>query len=124
MDGRLTMIFSEIFGPIMPIVPVEDVNEAIRIIKSYPKPLVIHVFTESEATKDKCAYNSFGYPVLRPDADLNLLTTFQSSERLRAAPSSSTTASCSSECTRCPSVASATLGVSARSTSAKFTADL
>ncbi|KAL1725747.1 Aldehyde/histidinol dehydrogenase [Schizophyllum commune] len=44
---------SEIFGPIMPIVPVEDVNEAIRIIKSYSKPLVIHVFTESEATKDK-----------------------------------------------------------------------
>ncbi|KAL1743347.1 Aldehyde/histidinol dehydrogenase [Schizophyllum fasciatum] len=44
---------TEIFGPIMPILPVDDVDEAIKIIKSYANPLVIHVFTESEATKDK-----------------------------------------------------------------------
>ena len=42
MDGRLTMIFSEIFGPIMPIVPVEDVNEAIAIINEGYAELLLH----------------------------------------------------------------------------------
>ncbi|KAJ7761766.1 Aldehyde/histidinol dehydrogenase [Mycena metata] len=46
MDG-------EIFGPILPIVPVEDIQEAIKIIRERPVPLVIYVFTDSENTKDK-----------------------------------------------------------------------
>ncbi|KAJ7909225.1 Aldehyde/histidinol dehydrogenase [Mycena leptocephala] len=43
----------EIFGPIIPIVPVDDVNEAIEIIRGRPSPLVIYVFTDSEETKNK-----------------------------------------------------------------------
>ena len=46
--------FSEIFGPVLPIVPVDDVNDAIRIIRNHPAPLVIYVFTENEATKNLC----------------------------------------------------------------------
>ncbi|KAJ7733163.1 Aldehyde/histidinol dehydrogenase [Mycena metata] len=44
---------SEIFGPIIPIVPVEDVQEAMKIIRERPVPLVIYVFTNSDHTKDK-----------------------------------------------------------------------
>ncbi|KZP20523.1 aldehyde dehydrogenase [Athelia psychrophila] len=42
----------EIFGPIMSIVPVDDVNEAIHVIRSLPSPLVIYLFSESAETKN------------------------------------------------------------------------
>ncbi|KAJ7032244.1 Aldehyde/histidinol dehydrogenase [Mycena alexandri] len=44
---------SENFGPIIPLVPVDDVHEAIKIIRGHRVPLVIYVFTDSEETKDK-----------------------------------------------------------------------
>ncbi|KAJ7621736.1 Aldehyde/histidinol dehydrogenase [Mycena polygramma] len=43
----------EIFGPIVPIVPVDDMQGAIQIIRARPVPLVIYVFTDSEATKNE-----------------------------------------------------------------------
>ena len=39
----------EIFGPILPIVLVESVNEAIDFIKSKPKPLSLYIFSEKKA---------------------------------------------------------------------------
>jgi len=42
---------TEIFGPILPIIEVEDGNEAIRIIKTYGKPLALYVFTNQENLK-------------------------------------------------------------------------
>jgi aldehyde dehydrogenase (NAD+) len=42
----------EIFGPILPIVPVDDVNAALSVIRSLPTPLVVYIFTENETTKD------------------------------------------------------------------------
>lgn len=39
----------EIFGPILPIVTVESVNEAIDFIKSKPKPLSLYIFSEKKA---------------------------------------------------------------------------
>ncbi|KAF7326639.1 Aldehyde dehydrogenase [Mycena venus] len=43
----------ELFGPIIPIVPIDDVDEAIQIIRGRPVPLVIYVFTDNEETKNK-----------------------------------------------------------------------
>ncbi|KAJ7469963.1 Aldehyde/histidinol dehydrogenase [Mycena galericulata] len=43
----------ELFGPIIPIMPVEGVHEAIEIIRGRPVPLVIYVFTDSADTKNK-----------------------------------------------------------------------
>ncbi|KAG2104376.1 Aldehyde/histidinol dehydrogenase [Suillus discolor] len=43
----------EIFGPILPIIPVENVDAAISHIQSGSTPLVIYVFTENEETKNK-----------------------------------------------------------------------
>lgn len=43
----------EIFGPILPIVPVEDLDEAIRIVNSKNTPLSLYIFTESKATREK-----------------------------------------------------------------------
>ena len=35
----------EIFGPVLPIIDVENIEEAVRIIRSLPKPLALYLFT-------------------------------------------------------------------------------
>ncbi|KAI0266374.1 aldehyde dehydrogenase [Gloeopeniophorella convolvens] len=47
------LLDDEIFGPILPIIPVDDVDAAIKFIADRPTPLVVYVFTESEALKEK-----------------------------------------------------------------------
>lgn len=37
----------EIFGPILPVLPVDDVDEAIRFVNAREKPLALYVFTDS-----------------------------------------------------------------------------
>ena len=39
----------EIFGPILPIVQVESVNEAVDFINSKPKPLSLYIFSQNKA---------------------------------------------------------------------------
>eukprot|EP01135_Chromosphaera_perkinsii_P001690 Nk52_evm67s208 gene=Nk52_evmTU67s208 len=43
----------EIFGPILPIVNVESVNEAIEFINDREKPLALYVFTNDSSKSDK-----------------------------------------------------------------------
>ncbi|KAI7906293.1 Aldehyde/histidinol dehydrogenase [Cokeromyces recurvatus] len=43
----------EIFGPILPIVPVEDIDEAIRIVNSKDTPLALYIFTDDKVTREK-----------------------------------------------------------------------
>ncbi|KAI8393880.1 Aldehyde/histidinol dehydrogenase [Radiomyces spectabilis] len=40
----------EIFGPILPIIPVKDMNEAIEIVNSRDHPLAMYVFSENSKT--------------------------------------------------------------------------
>jgi aldehyde dehydrogenase (NAD+) len=42
----------EIFGPILPVLSVQDVDEAIRFVNARPKPLALYVFTKREQTRD------------------------------------------------------------------------
>ncbi|KAI0344221.1 aldehyde dehydrogenase [Trametopsis cervina] len=43
----------EIFGPIHPLLIVDTLDDAINLINSLPKPLVIYPFTNSEETKQR-----------------------------------------------------------------------
>ncbi|KIJ62365.1 hypothetical protein HYDPIDRAFT_114444 [Hydnomerulius pinastri MD-312] len=47
------LMTSEIFGPILPIISVNSVDEAIENIRSGPTPLVLYVFTEDQEVKNK-----------------------------------------------------------------------
>lgn len=40
----------EIFGPILPVLKIGDVEEAIRFVNARPKPLALYVFTEDDTT--------------------------------------------------------------------------
>lgn len=45
----------EIFGPVLPIITVSDVNEAIRFINDREKPLALYIF--SSDNKVYCTHN-------------------------------------------------------------------
>ena len=50
----------EIFGPLLPIIEYDDINNIIRIIKEHGKPLACYVFTRDEDTA-KHIINSISY---------------------------------------------------------------
>jgi len=43
----------EIFGPILPVIAYEDIDDAITFIKSRPKPLSLYLFSESASLRKK-----------------------------------------------------------------------
>lgn len=43
----------EIFGPILPVLTVADVEEAISLVNTRPKPLALYVFSSSDTTVDR-----------------------------------------------------------------------
>jgi aldehyde dehydrogenase (NAD+) len=51
----------EIFGPILPVLEYEDINEAISMINARPKPLALYIFTEDKSIENLVLNNvSFG----------------------------------------------------------------
>ncbi|MGO9385577.1 MAG: aldehyde dehydrogenase family protein [Mycobacterium sp.] len=50
-DGPLMR--NEIFGPILPVVTVGSLDEAIRFVNSRPKPLSAYLFTKSRDTRER-----------------------------------------------------------------------
>jgi aldehyde dehydrogenase (NAD+) len=43
----------EIFGPILPVLPVADADEAIEFVNERDRPLALYVFSESEAVQER-----------------------------------------------------------------------
>ena len=50
LDGALMR--DEIFGPILPVIPVDGVDEAIRFVRAREKPLALYVYSRRRATVD------------------------------------------------------------------------
>ena len=46
-------MLEEIFGPILPVITFETIEEAIAIVNSMPKPLSCYLFTKSDRLKKK-----------------------------------------------------------------------
>jgi aldehyde dehydrogenase (NAD+) len=45
----------EIFGPLLPVVTVDDIDEAITFVRARPKPLALYAFTGSKAVQSRIA---------------------------------------------------------------------
>ncbi len=43
----------EIFGPILPILIYSNINEAINLIRSKPKPLALYIFSKNQQNIDR-----------------------------------------------------------------------
>ncbi|HXX89876.1 MAG TPA: aldehyde dehydrogenase family protein [Acidimicrobiales bacterium] len=52
VDPDAAVMGEEIFGPILPVLPVRDVDEAIAYVNGHDKPLALYVFTGSSRTAD------------------------------------------------------------------------
>ncbi|CAN5849768.1 aldehyde dehydrogenase family protein [soil metagenome] len=48
-----SLMRDEIFGPILPVVTVQSVDEAITFVNSRPKPLAAYLFTKSKAVRER-----------------------------------------------------------------------
>ncbi|GAA1689546.1 hypothetical protein GCM10009765_43630 [Fodinicola feengrottensis] len=53
ITGEDPVMQEEIFGPILPIIEVADLDAAIEFINARDKPLALYVFTDSDATRDR-----------------------------------------------------------------------
>ncbi|OBJ47438.1 aldehyde dehydrogenase family protein [Mycobacterium asiaticum] len=52
-DPQGPLMQNEIFGPILPVITVKSLDEAIEFINSRPKPLSAYVFTKSKETRER-----------------------------------------------------------------------
>ena len=50
-DATHSLLQDEIFGPILPIVPVASREKAVEVIRSWDKPLALYVFSDSRDTR-------------------------------------------------------------------------
>jgi aldehyde dehydrogenase (NAD+) len=48
-----TVMQEEIFGPILPIIEYTDINEAITLINSRPKPLALYLFSQNKKLQNR-----------------------------------------------------------------------
>jgi len=53
VDPDSAVMSEEIFGPVLPVLLVDDVGEAIRFVNRRDKPLALYVFSETGATIDR-----------------------------------------------------------------------
>jgi aldehyde dehydrogenase (NAD+) len=52
-DPEAKVMQEEIFGPILPFIEVDSIDEAISFVKARPRPLALYLFTSSGATERK-----------------------------------------------------------------------
>lgn len=69
VDPKSPVMREEIFGPILPVITVADLGEAIEFINGRDKPLALYAFTESDRTRERLAAETssgglgFGLPL-------------------------------------------------------------
>lgn len=51
LDSKL--MSDEIFGPILPIIKIKNVDEGLSIIKKYEKPLALYIFSQNRTVIDR-----------------------------------------------------------------------
>ncbi|PQD99019.1 aldehyde dehydrogenase family protein [Mycobacterium sp. EPG1] len=52
-DPAEPLMTDEIFGPILPVVTVQNLDEAITFVNSRPKPLAAYLFTKAKAVRER-----------------------------------------------------------------------
>lgn len=53
VDDSMTIMQQEIFGPLLPIVPYDTLDEAIAYVAAHPHPLALYLFEDDAALVDK-----------------------------------------------------------------------
>jgi len=67
-----SLMEEEIFGPLLPIIEVENIDETIQLISDQPSPLVLYAFTNSEETKEKLIHKTTSGGLVFNDTTIQL----------------------------------------------------
>jgi len=73
-DESSALMRDEIFGPLLPIIPVPNVAAAVRFINAREKPLALYVFSSSSTNKDYILQNTSSGAVVENDCTLHNLS--------------------------------------------------
>jgi len=57
-EPNSSLMADEIFGPILPIIPINNIDEAIEFINSREKPLALYIFSKNNSTVQKVLQNT------------------------------------------------------------------
>jgi aldehyde dehydrogenase (NAD+) len=72
LDHRI--MEDEIFGPLLPVIPYEDLDEGISIVNRAPKPLSLYFFSESHAKQERVIRETTSGGATMNDTILHLST--------------------------------------------------
>jgi coniferyl-aldehyde dehydrogenase len=53
VDDRMQVMQQEIFGPLLPLLPYETLDDALTYIAEHPRPLALYLFDDNRATIDR-----------------------------------------------------------------------
>lgn len=53
VDERMQVMQQEIFGPLLPLLPYETLDDALTYIAEHPRPLALYLFDDNRATIDR-----------------------------------------------------------------------
>ncbi len=68
VDDRMTVMRDEIFGPVLPIVPYDTLDEAIDYVNRHPRPLALYWFGRSAEHRDRVLRGTISGGVTTNDA--------------------------------------------------------
>ena len=57
-NDDLTVMKDEIFGPVLPIVPYDNLNEALEYVNDRPRPLALYLFSHESGCQNKVLDNT------------------------------------------------------------------
>ncbi|KZT21750.1 aldehyde dehydrogenase [Neolentinus lepideus HHB14362 ss-1] len=63
-----SLLEDELFGPLLPIMPVKDVDEAINYVRSKDHPLVLYAFTQNQQLKERLVAETLSGSLILNDA--------------------------------------------------------
>jgi len=72
-DGKLPIGDDEIFGPILPIIAYRNLDEAIALINSKPKPLALYIFSSTLSERNKILRSTSSGAVCVNDCAIHFL---------------------------------------------------
>jgi len=73
VDLSSPVMTEEIFGPVLPVIPVSNVDEAIAFVNSRPKPLALYIFSNDKQNQTKIIARTSSGGVAVNDAVLHVI---------------------------------------------------